>query len=131
MANKVIASPWSSATSSQLMAEPVRLSRFAGRRCRLLGRGGAGVHRFDVQGEIFALVLAATGDVEGDAHQLQGFEVGAGCEDFIGHFVSSGNPHNGEAVFGLAIRLIAVKDLHVFGAIDFGFLCAEKCDFHG
>ncbi|MNJ63874.1 hypothetical protein D3C77_598010 [compost metagenome] len=66
-----------------------------------------------------------------DAHQLQRLELRAGCEDFVGYFVRCCHADNRQAVFGLAVRLIAVEDLDVLLA---GFaveaLSAEKCNFH-
>ncbi|MDT4879349.1 hypothetical protein FQZ97_1150130 [compost metagenome] len=97
----------------------------------MLAVGGFLADRFQMQGEILALVLAAASDVEGDPHLLQRVEVGAGCKDFFGGVIVRRHADDGQAVFGLAVRLVAVEDLDVLLAVfAVEALGAQECNFH-
>src|SRR5690606_7028320 len=92
---------------------------------------GAGLDCFELERQILALVLPTPRNLEVDAHQLQRVELRAGCKDFVGYFVRCCRGDNRQAVFGLAVRLIAVEDLDVLLArFTVEAWSAEKCNFH-
>src|SRR3990167_1994585 len=117
-------------------AQPSRLGLGRVRRgacwgLRLLAVSRFLADRFQMQGKIFALVLAAASDVEGDTHLLQRVEVGAGCKDFFGGIVVRRHADDGQAVFGLAVRFVAVENFDVLGAaFAVEALGAQECNFH-
>jgi hypothetical protein len=83
-----------------------------------------------VQSEIFAEVLTAPSHVEGDTDRLQRLQANAGRKDFVGNVIRNAHTDDGQAVLGLAVRLIALEQLHDLHIVELGLLNAEKCNFH-
>lgn len=77
------------------------------------------VHRLDMNSQVVTFLLTSTRHFEGDADRFEQGKLGARGEHLICNVGRHIHAHNGQAVFGDAIWLIAVKHLDDFTSVPF------------